>query len=145
MKVPIPIFSNGISRNQLSEQLCYLPFKFSGIEFREPHECMGLASAPGALTILIDIAKVTIPALLTAIATVWSAKLLTKTKPEIPPKPEIPQKKVTVVVHVDSVLGITITYELSSDEEVLTLTFGSTLQIKDPSEISGIRLDKVWK
>src|SRR5262249_2515271 len=72
MTLKIPLVAPGRSAESLADLLS--PLRAQGIEIGKP-ATGGLAADPGAINLILEVAKVTLPALLSAIATIWAAKI----------------------------------------------------------------------
>ena len=72
MSLTIPVIAPGRSMESLADILS--PLRAQGIEFSKPPSG-GLAMDAGSISLIVEIAKMTLPALLAAIATVWAAKI----------------------------------------------------------------------
>jgi hypothetical protein len=72
MNATIPIKASGTSGKVLSDELSEL--RIPGLSLGKPSSG-GLAVDPGTVLLIVELAKVTLPALLAAIATVWAAKI----------------------------------------------------------------------
>jgi hypothetical protein len=72
MNLTLPIVAPGRPSQVLGEALGEM--HLSGVSVAKPMSG-GLAVDPGTMVLLVELAKVTLPALLAAIATVWAAKI----------------------------------------------------------------------
>ena len=76
MKHGIAVKWNGHSREEVTEICQSIELQAEVIEGKSS----GLAMDPATVAILVEVAKVTLPALLSAIAAVWAARISTKNK-----------------------------------------------------------------
>jgi hypothetical protein len=72
MNLTIPVVAPGRPSEILREALGEM--RLSGVSIAKPVSG-GLAVDPGTLALVVEVVKVTLPALLAAIATVWAAKI----------------------------------------------------------------------
>jgi hypothetical protein len=72
MPLTIPVVAPGVSAEGLAGVLDAL--RSQGIDVARP-PAGGLGVDPGTVTLIVEVAKVTLPALLSAVATIWAAKI----------------------------------------------------------------------
>lgn len=111
----LPVQARGISYSDLIEELASLEYILEGISIEKARIDAGYSMDPGTVTLLIDIAKVAIPALITGIATILSTR---------------PRKR-PIEISIEIVTGEIHTMRVSSDSK------DKILLEPDPSSIEG--------
>ncbi|WP_232452414.1 hypothetical protein, partial [Burkholderia ubonensis] len=72
MTLTIPVVAAGETAENLADALS--PLRAKGIDLAKSPSG-GLAVDPGTISLIVEVAKVTLPALLSAIATIWAARI----------------------------------------------------------------------
>ena len=81
MKTSIIIYAPGISSSRLAEELYSIRFELPGTRIRKLESESGLSIDTGLVTLSLDLAKATLPALISALVTIWA----TRKKADKPP------------------------------------------------------------
>ncbi len=130
MQTSLIIFAPEHSQSDLFELLYPLKFELEGVKLKAPDHDTGLSIDPGTVAIVFDLVKVTLPALITAVGTIWAAKHAVQKKQ----KKEYHKARVVITLTSGSVL------ELNIGEDGTPLNIGLELP-ENPNEVSYVRLE----
>jgi hypothetical protein len=129
MSYTIPVKADLTDKDELAALLSQMEVEASGISVKIP-ESSGLAMDPATIALAVDVAKAIVPALISALATIWVQHIKSK-KPQ-----DKPDRKPNIVIETDAG-NIRISLDTSNVEDsVLRVQLPATVE-----DISRIRLE----